>query len=129
MRDDIYCVSKWRGGRKKNVYIKADDKGHLYKGWDESTYYGEDYFLYADKILEQDGASYYFNEYGYLVVNQAVVIDGVLYQADENGVLTLKDTASKTGWEQAGEKWYYYKDGEALSNTFEVINGSVPFGV
>ena len=118
-------VSYWDDEKKIWIsgYIKADDKGHLYKGWDENTYYGEDYFRYADKILEQDGASYYFNEYGYLVVNQAVVIDGVLYQADEKGVLTVKDTASKTGWEQAGEKWYYYKDGKALSNTFEVING------
>ena len=118
-------ISYWDD--EKNVYIygyiKADDKGHLYKGWDGNTYYGEDYFRYADKILEQAGASYYFNEYGYLVVDQAVVIDGVLYQADEKGVLTVKDTASKTGWEQAGEKWYYYKDGKALSNTFEVING------
>lgn len=118
-------VSYWDDEKKMWIsgYIKADDKGHLYKGWDENTYYGEDYFRYADKILEQAGASYYFNEYGYLVVNQAVVIDGVLYQADEKGVLTVKDTASKTGWEQAGEKWYYYKDGKALSNTFEVING------
>ena len=117
-------ISYWDD--EKNVYIygyiKADDKGHLYKGWDGNTYYGEDYFRYADKILEQAGASYYFNEYGYLVVDQAVVIDGVLYQADEKGVLTVKDTASKTGWEQAGEKWYYYKDGKALSNTFEVSN-------
>lgn len=118
-------ISYWDDEKKVYIYgyIKADDKGHLYKGWDGNTYYGEDYFRYADKILEQDGASYYFNEYGYLVVNQAVVIDGVLYQADEKGVLTVKDTASKTGWEQAGEKWYYYKDGKALSNTFEVING------
>ena len=118
-------ISYWDNEKKIWIsgYIKADDKGHLCKGWDENTYYGEDYFRYFDKLLEQAGVSYYFDEAGELVVNQTVLIDGVLYQADEKGVLTVKDTASKTGWQQASGKWYYYKDGETLSNTFEMING------
>lgn len=92
-------ISYWDNEKKIWIsgYIKADDKGHLCKGWDENTYYGEDYFRYFDKLLEQAGVSYYFDEAGELVVNQTVLIDGVLYQADEKGVLTVKDTASKTG--------------------------------
>lgn len=110
-----------------NVYIKADDNGHLYKGWekewDGDRYYGDDYTRYFDEFLEEDDELYYFNNQGILVKNQEIVIADVNYKADEKGVLSVVDTKDKTGWVQSGEEWYYYKDGKILKNTFEDING------
>ena len=114
--------------KEKNIWvsgdISADENGHLYKGWNSNAYFGEDYFRYYNRTLEENGALYYFDNNGKLVVNQEVLIGDVLYKADENGVLTVQDTAGKNGWVKSGDNWYYYKDGEALKDTFEDINGA-----
>ena len=103
--------------------ICADEYGHLYKGWNGEKYYGDDYFQYYSRILEEGDTLYYFDNYGLLVKNKEVIVDGVLYKADENGALTVVDATGRNGWSQSGDDWYYYKDGKALKDTFEEIKG------
>lgn len=103
--------------------IRADEYGHLYKGWSGEKYYGDDYFQYYSRILEEGDTLYYFDNYGLLVKDKEVIVDDVLYKADENGALTIVDATGRNGWSQSGDDWYYYKDGKALKDTFEEIEG------
>ena len=94
--------------------IRADEYGHLYKGWYEDwngeKFYGDDYFQYYNRILEEGDNLYYFDNYGVLVKNKEIIVGDVLYKADENGVLTVVDTTGRKGWSQSGDDWYYYED-------------------
>lgn len=104
--------------------ICADESGHLKKGWVGFQYYGDDYFIYHDELLEEDGKLYYFDGNGYLVKNQDIAVDDKFYHADGNGVLTVIDVSAKNDWQFIGDYWYYFKDGSVLKDTFETINGS-----
>ncbi len=108
-------------------YVYADEQGHLYKGWLDSSYYGEDYIKYYAQILEEAGKKYYIDIYGELAKNREIAVEGVIYYADENGVLTVKDTtALKSKWfysEQA-KKWYWLdENGKAVENKLLTIGG------
>lgn len=105
-------------------HICADESGHLMKGWVGSQYYGDDYFMYRDELLEKDGKLYYLDENGDLVRNQDIVVDDEFYHADGNGVLAVMDVSAKSGWQCIGDYWYYFKDGGVLKDTFATINGS-----
>ena len=118
----VSCLDEnnlWQSG-----YIKADEDGHLYKGWNGDEYFGDDYFQYYNKTLKVGDDLYYFGSNGRLIRNQEVIIDNVVYKAEENGALTVVDTAGRNGWQLIGNSWYYYEDGKMLQSTFADIGGA-----
>ena len=108
--------------------VRAGKDGVLVKGWytnsSKTTYYfGDNYFAYGTGLYTIEGKQYYF-QYERLVKSRNFVYDGKVYIADANGVVTLTDTAGQTKWVQLNGAWYYLKDGVALTNTLEEIDGS-----
>lgn len=107
--------------------VYAGKDGVLVKGWytglNHKYYFGDDYFAYDNGLYTIDGKTYYF-QYDYLVESTTFVNDGKVYSSDSNGVVTLIDTTGQSKWIQSGNYWYYVKDGIALMNTLEEIDGS-----
>ena len=108
--------------------VHAGKDGVLVKGWytnsSKTTYYfGDNYFAYGTGLYTIEGKQYYF-QYESLVKSRNFVYDGKVYIADSNGVVTLMDTTGQTKWVQLNGSWYYLKDGVALTNTLEEIDGS-----
>lgn len=108
--------------------VHAGKDGVLVKGWytnsSKTTYYfGDNYFAYGTGLYTIEGKQYYF-QYESLVKSRNFVYDGKVYIADSNGVVTLMDTTGQTKWVQLNGAWYYLKDGVALTNTLEEIDGS-----
>lgn len=108
--------------------VHAGKDGVLVKGWytnsSKTTYYfGDNYFAYGTGLYTIEGKQYYF-QYESLVKSRNFVYDGKVYIADENGVVTLIDTTGQTKWVELNGAWYYLKDGVALTNTLEEIDGS-----
>ena len=108
--------------------VRADSDGVLLKGWytdeyDNTYYFGDDYLAYVTNLYDIDGTTYYFRE-NYLCRNTTFVFDGKLYSSDANGVATIQDTSNQTKWIQIGRNWYYIKNGTALSDVIEEIDGS-----
>ena len=108
--------------------VHAGKDGFLDKGWytnsSKTTYYfGDNYFAYGTGLYTIEGKQYYF-QYERLVKSGNFVYDGKVYIADANGVATLMDTTGQTKWVQLNGAWYYLKDGVALTNTLEEIDGS-----
>ena len=108
--------------------VHAGKDGVLVKGWytnfSKTTYYfGDNYLAYETGLYTIEGKQYYF-QYESLVKSRSFVYDGKVYSADANGVVTLTDTTGQTKWVQLNSSWYYLKDGVALTNTLEEIDGS-----
>ena len=108
--------------------VRAGKDGVLVKGWytnsSKTTYYfGDNYFAYGTGLYTIEGKQYYF-QYESLVVSSSFVYDGKVYSSDANGVVTLIDTTGQTKWVELNGAWYYLKDGVALTNTLEEIDGS-----
>ena len=78
-------ITYWKDGTGVSGWIRADENGCLQHGWfnGDDEYYGEDYFRYNDKFLEEDGRLYYFNGDGRLIKNTEIIIEGKRYKADE----------------------------------------------
>jgi glucan-binding YG repeat protein len=108
--------------------VHAGKDGALVKGWYTNStnityYFGDNYFAYGTGLYTIEGKQYYF-QYESLVKSRNFVYDGKVYIADSNGVVTLMDTTGQTKWVQLNGAWYYLKDGVALTNALEEIDGS-----
>ena len=127
--DDVTYVSNYNEvGDSVSGNVHAGKDGVLVKGWYTNSfkttyYFGDDYFSYNNGLYTIDGKTYYF-QYNYLVESTTFVNDGKVYSSDSNGVVTLIDTTGQSKWIQSGNYWYYVKDGVALMNTLEEIDGS-----
>ena len=126
--DDTAYVSNYNAvGDSVSGTVHAGKDGVLVKGWytgvNYKYYFGDDYFEYDNGLYTIDGKIYYF-QYGHLVESTTFVNDGKVYSSDSNGVVTLIDTTGQSKWIQSGNYWYYVKDGVALMNTLEEIDGS-----
>lgn len=108
--------------------VHAGKDGVLVKGWYTNStnityYFGDNYFAYGTGLYTIEGKQYYF-QYESLVKSRSFVYDGKVYSSDANGVVTLTDTTGQTKWVQLNGAWYYLKDGVALTNALEEIDGS-----
>ena len=108
--------------------VHAGKDGILVKGWytnstNTTYYFGDNYFAYETGIYTIADKQYYF-QYKRLVKSRNFVYGGKVYIADANGVVTLTDTTGQTKWVELNGSWYYLKDGVALTNTLEEIEGS-----
>lgn len=127
--DDTAYVSNYNAiGDSVFGTVHAGKDGVLVKGWytnsSKTTYYfGDNYFAYGTGLYTIEGKQYYF-QYESLVKSRSFVYDGKVYSSDANGVVTLTDTTGQTKWVQLNGAWYYLKDGVALTNTLEEIDGS-----
>lgn len=83
---------------------------------------GKDYIQYTNQILDDDGTLYYLDESGNLVKNDTIIIDGVQYKADSVGVLS-KVTVTSNQWISSRGAWYYYEDGEPVTDAYRTIDG------
>ena len=124
----VYVSNYYAVGDGVYGTVHAGKDGVLVKGWytnsSKTTYYfGDNYFAYGTGLFTIEGKQYYF-QYERLVKSRNFVSDGKVYIADANGVVTLTDTTGQTKWVQLNGAWYYLKDGVALTNTLEEINGS-----
>ena len=125
LKDTWRQIAYLKDGTWVSGWIRADENGCLQHGWfnGDDEYYGEDFFRYNDKFLEEDGKLYYFNGDGLQIKNTEIIIEGKRYKADENGILTLVDTSKENGWRLAGNNWYYYENGALIKDSFKEING------
>ena len=124
----VYVSNYYAVGDGVYGTVRAGKDGVLVKGWytdsSKTTYYfGDNYFAYGTGLFTIEGKQYYF-QYERLVKSRNFVSDGKVYIADANGVVTLTDTTGQTKWVQLNGAWYYLKDGVALTNTLEEIDGS-----
>ena len=124
----VYVSNYYAVGDGVYGTVRAGKDGVLVKGWytnsSKTTYYfGDNYFAYGTGLYTIEGKQYYF-QYERLVKSGNFVYDGKVYIADANGVATLMDTTGQTKWVQLNGAWYYLKDGVALTNTLEEIDGS-----
>ena len=127
--DNTVYVSNYNAtGDGVSGTVHAGKDGVLVKGWytnstNTTYYFGDNYFAYGTGLYTIEGKQYYF-QYESLVKSRNFVYDGKVYIADANGVVTLTDTTEQTKWVQLNGAWYYLKDGVALTNTLEEIDGS-----
>ena len=124
----VYVSNYYAVGDGVYGTVRAGKDGVLVKGWytnsSKTTYYfGDNYFAYGTGLYTIEGKQYYF-QYERLVKSRNFVYDGKVYIADANGVVTLIDTTGQTKWVELNGAWYYLKDGVALTNTLEEIDGS-----
>ena len=124
----VYVSNYYAVGDGVYGTVRAGKDGVLVKGWytdsSKTTYYfGDNYFAYGTGLFTIEGKQYYF-QYERLVKSRNFVSDGKVYIADANGVVTLTDTTGQTKWVELNGAWYYLKDGVALTNTLEEIDGS-----
>ena len=124
----VYVSNYYAVGDGVYGTVRAGKDGVLVKGWytnsSKTTYYfGDNYFAYGTGLYTIEGKQYYF-QYESLVKSRSFVYDGKVYIADANGVVTLIDTTGQTKWVELNGAWYYLKDGVALTNTLEEIDGS-----
>ena len=124
----VYVSNYYAVGDGVYGTVRAGKDGVLVKGWytnsSKTTYYfGDNYFAYGTGLYTIEGKQYYF-QYESLVKSRSFVYDGKVYIADANGVVTLIDTTGQTKWVELNGSWYYLKDGVALTNTLEEIDGS-----
>ena len=124
----VYVSNYYAVGDGVYGTVRAGKDGVLVKGWytnsSKTTYYfGDNYFAYGTGLYTIEGKQYYF-QYESLVKSRNFVYGGKVYIADANGVVTLTDTTGQTKWVQLNGAWYYLKDGVALTNTLEEIDGS-----
>ena len=127
--DDTAYVSNYNAvGDGVSGTVHAGKDGVLVKGWYTNStnityYFGDNYFAYGTGLYTIEGKQYYF-QYESLVKSRNFVYDGKVYIADSNGAVTLMDTTGQTKWVQLNGAWYYLKDGVALTNALEEIDGS-----
>ena len=127
--DNTVYVSNYNAtGNGVSGTVQAGKDGVLVKGWYTNStnityYFGDNYFAYRTGLYTIEGKQYYF-QYKSLVKSRNFVYGGKVYIADANGVVTLTDTTGQTKWVQLNGAWYYLKDGVALTNTLEEIDGS-----
>ena len=127
--DNTVYVSNYNAtGNGVSGTVQAGKDGVLVKGWYTNStnityYFGDNYFAYRTGLYTIEGKQYYF-QYESLVKSRNFVYGGKVYIADANGVVTLTDTTGQTKWVQLNGAWYYLKDGVALTNTLEEIDGS-----
>lgn len=127
--DNTVYVSNYNAtGDGVSGTVHAGKDGVLVKGWYTNStnityYFGDNYFAYRTGLYTIEGKQYYF-QYESLVKSRSFVYDGKVYSSDANGVVTLTDTTGQTKWVQLNGAWYYLKDGVALTNTLEEIDGS-----
>lgn len=78
LKDTWRQIAYLKDGTWVSGWIRADENGCLQHGWfnGDDEYYGEDYFRYNDKFLEEDGKLYYFNGDGCLIKNTEIIIEG-----------------------------------------------------
>ena len=124
----VYVSNYYAVGDGVYGTVRAGKDGVLVKGWytdsSKTTYYfGDNYFAYGTGLFTIEGKQYYF-QYERLVKSRNFVSDGKVYIADANGVVTLTDITGQTKWVELNGAWYYLKDGVALTNTLEEIDGS-----
>lgn len=126
--DNTVYVSNYNAtGDGVSGTVHAGKDGVLVKGWYTNStnityYFGDNYFAYRTGLYTIEGKQYYF-QYESLVKSRSFVYDGKVYSSDTNGVVTLTDTTGQTKWVQLNTAWYYLKDGVALTNTLEEIDG------
>jgi len=106
----------------------ADSAGVLSpaSGWilqEGIRYFAEEGSLCTDRIITEEGASYYLDLSGRLVTGQLVSTDGYLYRADDEGILT-----KVSGWqEQDGKRYYAEPDGRVYTSQSVTIDGETFF--
>lgn len=110
---EIYYVNKdgvRMTGWVRNIKGKAyffDDEGRAVKGWYTDSQGNRYYFnsvqgfLYANRIIKNNGKLYACKPDGRIAVKEFVTIDGKTYYAPSTGVLYLK-------WHKILGKWYYF---------------------
>ena len=110
---------------RENGYYRAKEDGSLYENeWyvteDGSWYYYGDAGKAYSGLREMNGKNYYFGYAGQQYRNTCVASDGECYYCAPDGEIHI---LNNSGWTNLGEKTFYVKDGEALSNCIEKING------
>ena len=108
---------------------RVSEDGTLVTGWfkDEYNYwhfYSREWgYLYRDVLFEENGLQYYIDSDSYLVTSTRFSYGGTYYEADEEGVLTVIKENLADGWNEIDGDWYYYKDGEFVSDKIVPIDG------
>ena len=105
---------------------RFDADGHMVTGWYKdgeeewaNTYYYHENGHKAENLTEIAGKIYYFGDYNNSMTKSRMVeIDGTAYYFGADGALESKKDLSEDGWFQAGNNWYYAKDGVLVTNQF-----------
>ena len=111
----------------RNVYY-CDSKGYAQtgnKGWKQISgnwfYFGENNKTSMSSWSTQGTAQYYSN---YGMVTGTQVIQGKLYTFNANGAL-VKEHSVQNGWYAYEGAYYYFKNGEALTDTLVNDKGKI----
>lgn len=130
---DGYCYTSCTATIDAALYI-FDENGKMFAdGW----LYLDGYWYYADehgnvytgvKII--DGVKYYFYEDGTLFRTSSntmiLYIKDNFYWINKNGSVKA---VMKEGWNRIDHKWYYFQDGQLLTNTLLTLKeGTYGFG-
>ena len=127
-----YGFSRYDYDLDKSFSYRATDDGPLYvnawyennNGWSSTWhYYGADGKA-AEGLTTIGGKKYIFQTYDNgMYTDQALFSEGIAYVVGENGVAK----EAKTGWNQAGKKYYYFTGEEFFRGTVMQI-GSDYYG-
>ncbi len=113
-----------------DYWLETDGKyrktaGWVYRGsgsdkWNTGVYVKSNRKVAKNEWLKISGSWYYFNHYGNRQTGLQY-IDGVWYILDWEGAL-VKTLGAKLpdGWVQAGQEWYYFKDGETCNGELKL---------
>ena len=115
----------------QNKYYRADENGHLVKGWykDDSGewYYYDNNGVRVSGYRPINGKGYYFDSYGQMINDdKAHIFDGVFYYINGSGIVLKRQAITKDEWVQVGNDWYYVKNyygGEFLSDETATLGG------
>ncbi|MBO4702028.1 MAG: hypothetical protein J5625_05115 [Lachnospiraceae bacterium] len=119
LADGAYCFN-YNGAMVKNTvynqkYYGSDGKRVTKTGWYKvgaNWIYIKNGSMYHDGTYEINKTVYAFNYEGFMVTNGWY--EGVYYNAD--GIAVKKST--KDGWQLYGGRYYYYKNGSLVHNTW-----------
>ena len=113
VNNGVLVTSTWMG----NYYLKSTGEmassewiyDNQYKAW----YYLKEDGSYAKNVWI---GNYWLGSDGKMVTNSWV--DNGRYYVGSDGVW-IKNYNARSGWSKEGEKWYYYKNGILLKNTWQ----------
>ena len=117
----------------QNKYYRADENGHLVKGWYKDDLEGGYWYYYDNNGVcvsgyrPINGKGYYFDSYGQMINDdKAHIFDGVFYYINGSGIVLKRQAITKDEWVQVGNDWYYVKNyygGEFLSDETATLGG------